>query len=77
MRKVSVLNKLTMKEEKRFLFEVISSHNIRKTFIAALKRKKVQDSTIVSMSGHQPNTKALSRYYAVADDEKQDALDLI
>jgi hypothetical protein len=29
------------------------------------------------MSGHQPNTKALSRYYAVADDEKQDALDLI
>lgn len=77
MRKVSVLNKLTMKEEKRFLFEVISSHNIRKTFIAALKRKKVQDSTIVSMSGHQPNTKALSRYYAVADDEKQEALDSI
>jgi hypothetical protein len=60
-----------------FLFEVISSHNIRKTFIAALKRKKVQDSTIVSMSGHQPNTKALSRYYAVADDEKQEALDSI
>lgn len=77
MRKVSVLNKLTMKEEKRFLFEVISSHNVRKTFIAALKRKGVQDSTIVSMSGHQSNTKALSRYYAVADEEKQEALDLI
>jgi hypothetical protein len=29
------------------------------------------------MSGHQPNTKALSRYYAVADDEKQEALDSI
>ena len=66
-----------MKEEQRIPLEVISSHNIRNNFIAELKRKKVQDSTIVSMSGHQPNTKALSRYYAVADDEKQDALDLI
>lgn len=76
-RKVSVLNKHTMKEEKKYLWEVFSSHNVRKTFIAAMKRKNIPNSTIASMSGHQPNSKAFSRYYSVGDDQKIEALEII
>lgn len=77
MRKVSILDKVTMKEEKKYLWEVFSSHKVRKTFIAACKRKKVERETIASMSGHNPNSKAFDRYYAVVDEEKVEALDLI
>ena len=76
-RKVSILNKITMQEEKKYLWEVFSSHNVRKTFIAAMKRKNIPNSTIASMSGHQPNSKAFSRYYSVSDDQKEEALNSI
>ena len=66
-----------MKEEKKYLWEVFSSHKVRKTFIAACKRKGVQNSTIASMSGHAPNSKAFNRYDSVVDEEKVEALDLI
>ena len=77
MRKVSILNKITMTKEQKYLWEVFSSHNVRKTFIAACKRKRIQNSTIASMSGHQPNSKAFNRYYTVMDEEKVEALDMI
>lgn len=77
MRKVSILDKLTMKEEKKYIWEVFSSHKVRKTFIAACKRKGIPNSTIASMSGHQPNSKAFNRYFTVMDEQKVEALDMI
>jgi integrase len=77
MRKVPILNKITMTKELKYLWEVFSSHNVRKSFIAACKRKGIQNSTIASMSGHQPNSKAFNRYYTVMDEEKVEALDMI
>ena len=77
MRKVPILNKITMTKELKYLWEVFSSHNVRKSFIAACKRKGIQNSTIASMSGHQPNSKAFNRYFTVMDEEKVEALDMI
>lgn len=77
MRKVSILDKLTMKEEKKYIWEVFSSHKVRKTFIAACKRKGIPNSTIASMSGHQPNSKAFNRYFTVMDEQKVEALEQI
>lgn len=77
MRKVPILNKITMTKELKYLWEVFSSHKVRKTFIAACKRKGIPNSTIASMSGHQPNSKAFNRYFTVMDEEKVEALDMI
>lgn len=73
-RKVIILDKHTMTQKSVPLYEVISSHNARKTFIASLKKAGKDDSIIGSMSGHIKGSKAFGRYYAVDDEQKEDAI---
>lgn len=73
-RKVIILDKHTMTKKSVPIYEVISSHNARKTFIASLKKAGNDDSVIASMSGHIKGSKAFGRYYAVDDEQKLDAI---
>lgn len=73
-RKVIILDKHTMTKKSVPLYEVISSHNARKTFIASLKKAGNDDSVIASMSGHIKGSKAFGRYYAVDDEQKEAAM---
>ena len=73
-RKVIILDKHTMTQKSVPIYEVISSHNARKTFIASLKKAGKDDSVISSMSGHIKGSKAFGRYYAVDDEQKIDAI---
>lgn len=73
-RKVIILDKHTMTKKSVPIYEVISSHNARKTFIASLKKAGNDDSVIASMSGHIKGSKAFGRYYAVDDEQKEAAM---
>ena len=73
-RKVIILDKHTMTKKSVPIYEVISSHNARKTFIASLKKAGNDDSVIASMSGHIKGSKAFGRYYAVDDEQKEAAI---
>lgn len=73
-RSVTVVNKVTMKPEIKPLYEVVTSHSCRKTFIDVLMKADVNESTIGSMSGHVKGSKAFHRYYDVDDKQREDAI---
>ena len=73
-RSVTVVNKVTMKPEIKPLYEVVTSHSCRKTFIDVLMKADVSESTIGSMSGHVKGSKAFHRYYDVDDKQREDAI---
>ena len=73
-RKVMVVNRVTFEAEQKPLYEVITSHSARKTFIDILMKKNISESVISSMSGHVKGSKAFHRYYEVDDKQRQDAI---
>jgi len=76
-RRVTVLNPITHKEERKPICEVASSHLARRTFIGNLY-KQVQDPNLIgSMSGHAEGSRAFSRYRTIDEDIKRRAIDLI
>jgi len=76
-RPVSVLDPVTLQEEKRPLNEVASSHLARRTFVGNLY-KQVKDQSIVSaMSGHEEGSRAFSRYRDIDDEIKTDIVELL
>lgn len=76
-RKVSVINPLTSKEEKRPINEVASSHMARRTFVGNLY-KKVKDPNLVgALSGHVEGSRAFCRYREIDQQMKQDLVNLL
>lgn len=73
-RNVVVVNKVTLKAERKPLYEVITSHTARKTFIDILMKANESESVISSMSGHVKGSKAFHRYYDVDDQQRQEAI---
>lgn len=73
---VTRLNSLTGEPEQVRLYDIISSHMARRTFIGNLYGK-VDTGIICSMSGHVKDSKAFGRYYDVSKELQQQAINLI
>jgi site-specific recombinase XerD len=56
------------------LYERITSHCARRTFIAGLVAAGVSDRIICSMTGHQPHSREISRYYTISEETQKNAL---
>jgi len=69
-------NQKTGATEAKPLYEIVSSHMARRTFVGTLY-KKVKDDVIGSMSGHVKGSKAFARYYDIDEEMKQEAIDLL
>lgn len=54
-------------------YDRISTHTARRTFITMMKRKKVSDKLIASITGHT-DLKTLNSYYQVDDESKKEAV---
>lgn len=76
-RLVQVLNPVTRKEEQKPLFEVVSTHMARRTFIGLLYKQVKDPNLIASMSGHAPNSMAFARYRAIDDEIKTEVINLL
>ena len=82
--KIAGLNRIIQKYNSRTntkefapLYEIISSHCARRTFIGILYKKTKDVNVIASMSGHVENSRAFSRYRAIDDDDKKELIDLL
>ena len=74
-RVVTVPNKLTMQPEYKPLYEVVTSHTARKTFIEAVFRETKSERITSSFTGHADGSRAFSRYTEVDDDMKREILE--
>jgi len=74
-RRVTKINPVTGKAELKPLYEVISSHTARRTFVGVLYSADVKDDVIASMSGHVEGSKSFQRYRKVTDELKNKAID--
>lgn len=63
----------TQIREKLLYYDRISTHTARRTFITMMKKKKVSDKLIASITGHS-DLKTLNRYYQVDDESKKEAV---
>lgn len=76
-RVVTVLNPRTRVEEHKPIYQVVSTHMARRTFIGNIF-KKAKDKTVVSnMTGHAPNSRAFNRYVDIDDEIKLEVIKLI
>nr|WP_298997231.1 tyrosine-type recombinase/integrase [uncultured Allomuricauda sp.] len=64
----------TVEREKVPLYELISTHTARRTFITMMKRKGKSDKLIAKITGHS-DLKTLNQYYQVDDEAKKEAVD--
>lgn len=58
-------------EEMNPLYERISSHTARRTFITVMKNKKIPDKIIMSITGHK-SLEVFNKYYKPTNADKQD-----
>lgn len=72
-RTVARLNPVTGKTEIVSLDKIASSHMARRTFIGILF-KSTKNEVISSMSGHVQGSRAFTRYYAITQKERVDAI---
>ncbi|MDB2606175.1 site-specific integrase [Zobellia sp.] len=70
--KIIVKGKTQIRETVPF-YQRISTHTARRTFITMMKRKKISDKLIASITGHT-DLKTLNSYYQVDDESKKDAV---
>ena len=64
----------TIEREKVPMYELISTHTARRTFITMMKRKGKSDKLIAKITGHS-DLKTLNSYYQVDDEAKKEAVD--
>lgn len=76
-RTVIVLNPVTRLPEQKPLYQVVSSHTARKTFIGNLYNKVKDPDLIASMSGHVEGSKAFKRYRAIEEDVKKELVGML
>ncbi|WP_232622925.1 tyrosine-type recombinase/integrase [Pareuzebyella sediminis] len=70
--RVIVKGKTVLREKMPF-YRRISTHTARRTFITMMKRQKVSDKLIASISGHS-DIKTLNTYYQVDHEAKKEAV---
>ena len=74
---VTILDPLTNEEVKKPLYEVVSSHMARRTFIGNIY-KRVKDPNLVgALSGHKEGSKAFARYREIDDEMKRELVSLL
>ena len=73
-RMVTYLNSETKQAEHAPLYEKVSSHFARRTFISLLVNSGVSDRIICSMTGHKPHSREISRYYTIDEVTQRNAL---
>jgi integrase len=76
-RTVSVLDPLTNEEVKKPLYEIVSSHMARRTFIGNIYKKVKDPNLIGALSGHKEGSRAFSRYREIDDDIKRELVSLL
>ncbi len=59
------------------LYEVVTSHTARKTFVGNLYKQVPDPNLIASMSGHVEGSRAFARYRKIDDDMKQELVNLL
>lgn len=69
---VIIPDKLTMRQVRKPLWEVTTSHTARKTFIEAMFRETKSERITSAFTGHAEGSRAFSRYTDVDDDMKRD-----
>jgi integrase len=76
-RVVTILDPLTNEDVKKPLYEVVSSHMARRTFIGNIY-KKVKDPNLVgALSGHKEGSKAFNRYREIDEEMKKELVNLL
>lgn len=73
-RSVYILDGITGNPVRKYIYEVVSSHMARRTFIDILYQAGVSIDVISSMSGHSPRSKAFERYKNTPADLKKKAI---
>jgi len=63
-------------EEINPLYERISSHTARRSFITIMKNKKIPDKVIMSITGHK-SLEVFNKYYKPNDDDKKDFMQTV
>ncbi len=76
-RMVRVLNPKTRQDEAKPLYEVVTTHTARKTFIGNLYKQVKDPNLIASMSGHTDGSRAFARYRKIDDDMKKELVSLL
>lgn len=74
---VSVINPLTMQEERRRICDVGASHLARRTFAGNLYKQIKDPDLIGSLTGHAPGSRAFKRYRAIDDEVKAQTVELL
>jgi integrase len=73
-RKVLVLNKRTLTNEARPLYDIAASHLARRTFMANLYKAVKSERIVSAFTGHSEGTKVFSRYTEIDDTMKSEIL---
>ena len=76
-RMVRVLDPKTREDVARPLYEVVTTHTARKTFIGNLYKQVKDPNLIASMSGHSEGSRAFVRYRKIDDDMKKELVNLL
>lgn len=74
---VTVLHPITRLEVQVPINEIVSSHSARRCFVGNLCRKTSNLIVIGSMSGHDPNGRAIKRYYKVYEEQQREHIELL
>lgn len=76
-RMVTWLNPKTREDEHRPLYDLVSTHMARRTFIGNLYNKVKDTALISSMSGHVDGSRAFARYRTIDDTIKRELVEMI
>lgn len=71
---VTILNPTNKEVERKYLYEVASSHLARRTFVGNLYKKTGDQRLVSALSGHKENSLAFGRYASVDEEMKRDVL---
>lgn len=74
---VTVLDTHGYKTVQKPLYEVASSHTVRKTFVGNLYKQVPDPNLIASMSGHVEGSRAFARYRKIDDEMKKELVNLL
>ena len=65
-----------LKEQINPLYERVSSHTARRSFITIMKNKKIPDKVIMSYTGHR-SLEVFNKYYKPNNEDKKDFMQTV
>ncbi|WP_372483448.1 site-specific integrase [Elizabethkingia anophelis] len=74
---VTILDPLTNEDVKKPIYEVVSSHMARRTFIGNIYKKIKDPNLIGALSGHKEGSKAFNRYREIDEEMKKELVNLL